>query len=152
MFSFLPSCTKCCTWWSIKCTTFFLVDFLHFCTDERGNNEDNILIKNLWESKMFSSRSVIKEFHDKNWKRRTFIGRLYPKVAHITDFIEHTACGSQTQSPCKLLDENYRNSLGEGKWIKKLQRFCSNIELYHTQRYHGMTLTEDCRRLIRTRR
>ena len=33
--------------------------------------EDKILIKNLWECKNYSSRRLIKEFPNKNWKRRT---------------------------------------------------------------------------------
>jgi len=30
--------------------------------------EDKLLIKNLWECKEFSSRRLIKEFPNKNWK------------------------------------------------------------------------------------
>jgi len=33
--------------------------------------EDKLLIKNLWEYKGFFSRRLIKEFPNKNWKRRT---------------------------------------------------------------------------------
>jgi len=33
--------------------------------------EDKLLIKNLGECKGFSSRRLIKEFFNKNWKRRT---------------------------------------------------------------------------------
>jgi inhibitor of nuclear factor kappa-B kinase subunit alpha len=33
--------------------------------------EDKILIKNLWECKSYSSRRLIKELPNKNWKRRT---------------------------------------------------------------------------------
>jgi len=35
------------------------------------SREDKILIKNLWESETYSSRRLIKEFPNKNWKRRT---------------------------------------------------------------------------------
>ena len=34
------------------------------------NKEDKILIKNLWESKGYGARRLIREFHNKKWKRR----------------------------------------------------------------------------------
>jgi len=34
------------------------------------NKEDKILIKNLWESKGYGARRLIREFPNKNWKRR----------------------------------------------------------------------------------
>ena len=33
--------------------------------------EDKILIKNLWQCKGFTARRLMKEFPNKNWKRRT---------------------------------------------------------------------------------
>ena len=32
--------------------------------------EETILISNLWESKGYGARRLIREFSDKNWKRR----------------------------------------------------------------------------------
>ena len=42
--------------------------------------KDKIFIKHLWESTKFSARRLIKEFPNKNWKRRTLDN--YVKVAH----------------------------------------------------------------------
>jgi len=53
------------------------------------NFEDKILIKNLWECKRFSVRRLLREFPNKNWKRRTlddFLRRL-----HTTGSIERKA-------------------------------------------------------------
>jgi len=53
------------------------------------SREGKILIQNLWESKTYSSRRLIKEFSNKNWKRRTlddFIRKL-----RSTGLIECTA-------------------------------------------------------------
>ena len=35
------------------------------------SKEDKILIKNLWESKGYGARQLIREFPNKNWKRRS---------------------------------------------------------------------------------
>jgi len=42
-------------------------NWLIFQTD---TEEDTILIWNLWESKYYGARRLIREFSDKNWKRR----------------------------------------------------------------------------------
>jgi len=48
--------------------------------------KDEIFIKNQWEYKRFSARRLLREFPNKNWKRRTlddFLRRL-----HATGSIE----------------------------------------------------------------
>jgi len=44
---------------------------------------DKILIKNLWECKRFSARSLLKEFPNKNWK-------LAKNTAHLVH--THSCC------------------------------------------------------------
>ena len=51
--------------------------------------EDKILIKNLWECKRFSARRLMKEFPNKNWKRRTLDDFL--RKLRTTGSIERTA-------------------------------------------------------------
>jgi len=40
------------------------------------NEEDKILIKNLWESKGYGARRLIQEFPNKNWKRRGIVEKV----------------------------------------------------------------------------
>ena len=47
------------------------------------NKEDKILIKNLWELKGYGARRLIREFFNKNWKRRGLedsLRKLYKKL------------------------------------------------------------------------
>jgi len=57
--------------------------------------EDKLLIKNLWECKGFSSRRLIKEFPNKNWKRRTLDDFL--RKLPTTGTIECTAGSGRPQ-------------------------------------------------------
>jgi len=58
--------------------------------------EDKLLIKNLWECKGFSFRRLIKEFSNKNWKRRTLDD--FHRKLRTTGTIERTAGSGQLQS------------------------------------------------------
>jgi len=58
--------------------------------------EDKFLIKNLWECKRFSSRRLIKEFRNKNWKRHMLDDFL--RKLQTTGTIERTAGSGQPQS------------------------------------------------------
>ena len=51
--------------------------------------EDKILIKNLRECKNYSSRRLIKEFPNKNWKRRTLDDFL--RMLRTTGSVERAA-------------------------------------------------------------
>jgi len=56
------------------------------------NKEDKILIKNLWESKGYGARRLIREFHNKKWKRRG-IEDLLRKLQE-TCLLDHRCSGS----------------------------------------------------------
>jgi len=58
--------------------------------------EDKLLIKNLWECKGLSSRWLIKEFPNKNWKRRTLDNFL--RKLPTAGTIERTAGSGRPQS------------------------------------------------------
>ena len=58
--------------------------------------EDKILIKNLWQCKGFTARRLMKEFPNKNWKRRTL--ENYLRKLRTTSSIERTP-GSLRSSP-----------------------------------------------------
>jgi len=58
--------------------------------------KDKLLIKNLWECKEFFSRRLIKEFPQKNWKRRTLNDFL--RKLRTTGTIERTAESGRPQS------------------------------------------------------
>lgn len=60
------------------------------------SREDKILIKNLWESKTYSSRRLVKEFPNKNWKRRTLDDFL--RKLRSTGSIERTAGSGRPKS------------------------------------------------------
>jgi len=57
--------------------------------------ENKLLIKNLWECKGLSSRRLIKEFPNKNWKRRTLDDFL--QKLPTTGMIERTAGSGRPQ-------------------------------------------------------
>jgi len=60
--------------------------------------KDKIFIKNLWECKRFSARRLLKEYPNKNWKRRTlddFLRRL-----HTTGSIKRKAGSGHPRLCC----------------------------------------------------
>jgi len=72
------------------------------------SRKDKILIKNLWECKTYSSRRLIKEFPNKNWKRRTLDD--YLQKQRSTGSIDRTAGSgrpklSRTEEHISAIDE-----------------------------------------------
>jgi len=64
--------------------------------------EDKIFIKNLWECKRFSARRLLREFPNKNWKRRMqddFLRRLC-----TTSSIEHKAASANCLERTRAAD------------------------------------------------
>ena len=58
--------------------------------------EDKILIKNMWECKNYSSRRLINEFSNKNWKRRTLDDFL--RKLRTTGSVERAAGSGRPRS------------------------------------------------------
>src|ERR1700733_9387666 len=84
--------------------------------------EDKILIKNLRECKNYSSRRLIKEFPNKNWKRKTLDDFLFllPQMRHIACdmfiFQQVSAAAHRARETVEYLSRNAPYFIGPDIW------------------------------------
>jgi len=76
--------------------------------------EDKIFIKNLWECKSFSARRLLREYPNKNWKRRT-LGEFLRRL-HTTGSIERKAGSSRPWSCCFVCSKIFSGSVETQLW------------------------------------
>jgi len=64
------------------------------------NKEDKILIENLWESKGYGARRLIREFPNKNWKRGGIKDLFLLRKLQETGLLNHCMGSGRPRTLC----------------------------------------------------